>query len=82
MEPADGCHALLALKRYFGWLLEEREIRESPMQRMKSPTVPERTTAILSDGDVRKILHTCDGRDFDDAPSRVLDHDRGRPRSR
>ena len=65
-SPQTAATRYSAVKRYFGWLLEEGEIRESPMQRMKSPTVPERTTEILSDADVRKILHTCEGRDFDD----------------
>jgi integrase len=65
-SPQTAATRYSALKRFFGWLLEEGEIRESPMARMKSPSVPERTTPILSDADVRKILHTCEGRDFDD----------------
>lgn len=65
-SPQTAATRYSALKRFFGWLLEEGEIRESPMQRMKSPSVPERTTPILSDADVRKILHTCEGRDFED----------------
>lgn len=65
-SPQTAATRYSALKRFFGWLLEEGEIRESPMARMKAPAVPERTTAILSDSDVRKILRTCEGRAFDD----------------
>ena len=65
-SPQTAATRFAAVKRFFGWLLEEGEISKSPMERMKSPTVPERTTAVLSDTDVRKILHTCEGRGFDD----------------
>ncbi|MGI8829272.1 MAG: tyrosine-type recombinase/integrase [Candidatus Limnocylindria bacterium] len=65
-RPQTAATRFSALKRWFSWLLDEGEISKSPMERMKSPTVPERTTAILSDADVRKILRTCEGRAFDD----------------
>jgi site-specific recombinase XerD len=65
-SPQTAATRFSALKRWFGWLLDEGEITRTPMERMKSPTVPERTTAILSDADVRKILRACEGRDFDD----------------
>lgn len=51
-----GCLAL------FKWLVDEGEIRESPMARMKAPRLPEEPPPVLRDAELRAILTAC-GRD-------------------
>src|SRR5581483_7989992 len=53
------------LRAFFVWLLEESEITASPMARIKPPQVPEEPPEVLSDDELRRLLKTCDGKDFD-----------------
>lgn len=48
-----GCHA------FFRWLLEEGEIRTSPMERMKPPRLPEEPPPVLREPELRAILAAC-----------------------
>src|SRR5439155_2976035 len=52
------------LQAFFKWAVEDGEIRESPMARMKRPTVPEAPPAMLTDEQLKKLLATCEGRDL------------------
>lgn len=49
-----GCHA------FFRWLLEEGEIRDNPMERMKPPRLPEEPPPVLRETDLRAILAACE----------------------
>ena len=49
-----GCQA------FFGWCVEEGEIRESPMARMKPPRLPEAPPPVLRDAELRAILAGCE----------------------
>ena len=40
-KPATTNNRYRGLQAYFGWLVEEGEIRVSPMARMKPPRIPE-----------------------------------------
>jgi site-specific recombinase XerD len=76
-KPATAHNRYRALRSFFGWLLEEGEIDESPMARMKPPRLPEEPPAVLREGDFRRLLDVCErdksvaGR-RDDAILRVL----------
>ena len=50
-------------RRYFEWLVDD-EIKRSPMEKMKSPTVPEEPPPVITDDELRRLLHACEGRDF------------------
>lgn len=63
-KPATANNRYRALKRYFRWLAEEGEIKESPMVKMRPPKVPEQPPEILSDADIIAIFKACEGRDF------------------
>lgn len=65
-KPATAHNRFRALSAWFKWLVEEGELRSSPMERMKPPQLPELTVPILTDADVRKLLAACEGRDFVD----------------
>lgn len=65
-KPTTAANRYKSLQAFFRWLLEEGEIRESPMARMKPPQVPEAPPPILSDAAIRALLKACDGPEFED----------------
>src|SRR5436305_355900 len=54
-----------ALQQFFKWLMvDEEEINQSPMLRVRQPKTPKRLIPIIRDEDTKKILDTCKGKDF------------------
>jgi site-specific recombinase XerC len=53
-----------SLQQMFRWMLEEGEITTNPMERMRSPRVPEDPPSVLSDAELRALLKVCEGSDF------------------
>ena len=64
-KPATANNRYRALNRYFNWLVEEGEIKVSPMAKMKPPKIPEQPPEVLTFEDVKALLKVCEGRDFD-----------------
>ena len=63
-KPATANNRYRALNRYFNWLVDEGEVTQSPMSKMKPPKIPEQPPEILTDEDITAILKACEGRDF------------------
>ena len=66
-----------ALQQFFKWLtLDEEEIEQSPMLRVRQPKTPVKLIPIIRDEDTKKLLDTCKGKDFvqvrDEAIVRLL----------
>jgi site-specific recombinase XerD len=59
-KPATAHNRYRALRTFFGWLVEEGEIRDSPMARMKPPRLPEDPPAVLREHELRRILDACE----------------------
>jgi len=55
-----GAHA------FFKWLVEDGEIKTSPMERVKRPSVPETPPPMLSDDELRRLLKACEGQGFEE----------------
>lgn len=53
------------LQQFFRWAVEEREIAVSPMINMKRPQVPEEPPAVLSPDEIKSLLESCKGPDFE-----------------
>lgn len=70
-EGGQGVTAQTALQRYrsvsrlFAWLVETDEIKESPMDRMKPPRVPEKLVPVIGNADMEKLFKVCAGTDFE-----------------
>jgi site-specific recombinase XerD len=62
--PATAHKRYRALQQFFKWLVEQGEIKKSPMERMKPPMLPEQQPSIPTEADVKALLKACDGRDF------------------
>lgn len=65
-EASTAANRYRALHRYFVWLVDEGEVKRSPMEKMKPPKVPEIPPKVLSDTDLAKLLKACEGKGFDE----------------
>jgi site-specific recombinase XerC len=65
-KPATASNRYRALMQYFKWLVEEGEIKVSPMVNMKPPKVPEVPAPVLDTEDIVKLLKACQGNGFED----------------
>jgi site-specific recombinase XerD len=64
-KPATASQRYRALAQFFKWMAEEGEIPNNPFDRMKPPKVPETAVPVITDDDLRKLLHACDGPGFE-----------------
>lgn len=75
-KPATAAVRFRSLQAFFRWCVAEDELNLSPMERMKPPHVPDQSPRVLTDDDLRALLHACEGKDFyarrDTALLRVL----------
>ena len=62
--PATAMSRYQALRQWFGWLVEEGEMTDSPMLKMKGPIVPEVPIPVLTDEALRTLLGSCAGKTF------------------
>lgn len=66
-KPATAHNRYRGLQSFFRWLVEEGEIKDTPMARMKPPRVPETPPDVLREADLKKLFGTCDsGKTLDD----------------
>jgi len=71
-QPATAAFYFRSLQQYFKWLVDEGEIKASPMARMKVPRVPEKLVPIPKDDAVAVLLKVCSGQDFDSRRDRAM----------
>lgn len=55
-----------ALQQLFKFLVDEGEIADSPMARMRPPKLPEVPVPVVADDELRRLLRVCEGRTFED----------------
>ena len=61
-----------ALRRYFRWLEDIGERKESPMRKMQEPKIAEKMAPCLSEDDLRNLLRACAGSLWVDKRDRAL----------
>ena len=66
LRPASAANRYRSLQQFFKWLVDEGEVRESPMARMKPPTIPETPPPVIRQEDQRKLMAACSGSGFDE----------------
>lgn len=71
-KPATAANRYRSIQQLFKWAVDEGEIRESPMARMRPPKVPEEPPAVLRDDDLKLILLTCSGQGFDERRDQAI----------
>ena len=61
------------LQAFFKFLLEDGDIKQSPMERIKPPQITENPPAVLKEDDLRRLLATCEkGNNFVDRRDAAL----------
>lgn len=70
--PSGVAMVYRSLQQLMRPLGEEGELPASPMQHIRPPVVPEPSTRVLSDDELRALLTTCAGRDFVDLRDTAL----------
>ena len=63
-KPATASNRFKSLQQYFKWMVEEGEIKESPMRKMRPPAIPEQPVEVLTDENIQALLRACEGQDF------------------
>lgn len=63
-KPATAAARYGGLRAFFKWAASEGEIAESPMEKMRPPTVPEPEIKSLSDDEVDRLLKAAEGLSF------------------
>jgi site-specific recombinase XerD len=58
-KPATANNRFRGCQRFFNWLVEEGEIKTSPMARMRPPRIPEQPAEVLRIDELRKLLTSC-----------------------
>jgi site-specific recombinase XerD len=59
-SPATAHNRYRGCQAFFAWCVEEGEVRESPMARMKPPRLPEAPPPVLREAELRKLVETCE----------------------
>lgn len=61
-----------ALSRFFGWLVDEGELMDSPMAQLPRPAAPLAEPIALSTGQIETLLTACTGLAFEDLRDAAL----------
>lgn len=61
-----------SLRAVFGWLVDQDELDVSPFARMRQPAVADEPVPVIPTADLRALLESCAGREFDDRRDRAL----------
>jgi integrase len=70
-RPATAANRYRGLQRFFASLVDQGEIKASPIARMKPPHVPDEPPPVLRDEELRRLLATCErGSRFEDRRER------------
>lgn len=56
--PATAHNRYRGCQAFFAWCIEEGEIRDSPMAKMRPPRLPETPPPVLRDAELRRLLAT------------------------
>lgn len=63
-KAATAANRYRGASRFFAYLVEAGELKESPMAKMKPPKVEEMEVPVIRDGDLQKLLKACEGKTF------------------
>lgn len=72
LRPASAANRYRSLQQFFRWLVDEGELRDTPMARMHPPTIPDAPPEILREDDQAALLKATAGTTFDDRRDRAM----------
>lgn len=62
----------IALRNLYGWLVEEDELDDSPLAKVRVPKTDPPPPDVLSEDQLRALLRACEGRSFEDRRDAAL----------
>jgi site-specific recombinase XerD len=65
-KPSSAANRFRSVQQFFKWAVDEGEIKESPMARMRPPKIPEDPPAVLRQEELKLIVAACTGPRFED----------------
>jgi site-specific recombinase XerD len=72
MSAATVARHYRSLQQLFRWLVEDGELADSPMARMRPVRVPEQPVPVLREDDLRRLLAACAGNSFENRRDAAL----------
>jgi site-specific recombinase XerD len=72
LKPASAANRYRSLQQFFRWLVDEGEIPEIPMARMRPPAIPETPPPVLRPEQIGKLLRASEGPGFDERRDTAL----------
>ncbi len=70
--PATANQRYRSISRFFKFLLDQGEIKESPMARMTPPKIPEKLVPVVKEADLKTLLRTLSGQDFESRRDKAI----------
>jgi site-specific recombinase XerD len=58
-SPSTALNKHKALQQFFRWLVNEEEITQSPMQRVRQPKTPKKLIPVLRAEETKRVLEVC-----------------------
>jgi site-specific recombinase XerD len=65
-KPATVNNRFRGLQAFFRFLVEDGEVTESPIARVRPPRIPEEPPPVLKEAELKALLDTCTAGTFDD----------------
>ena len=65
-KPSSAANRFRSVQQFFKWAVDEGEIKDSPMAKMRPPKIPEQPPAVLKAEELSRILKACAGTRFED----------------
>jgi site-specific recombinase XerD len=65
-KPSTAATRYRDLQALFKWAVDEEELVDSPMARMRPPAQPSVPVPVLSDDELRRLIAACQGKEFAD----------------
>ncbi len=64
LAPQTVVTRFKGLQRFCGWLVDEDELPEHPMSKLRPPAVPDKPVPVLTDDEVARLFKVCEGKDY------------------
>ena len=72
LRPASAANRDRSIQQFFRWLVDEGEIKESPMARMTPPMLPQEPPPVLRAEEIAALPKATSGTSFDDRRDRAI----------
>src|SRR3954447_12601281 len=72
LRPASAANRYRSLQQFFRWLVDEGEIKDSPMAKMRPPTIPEEPPAVLRAEEINALTKATAGTGYEERRDRAI----------